>query len=299
MQSTEQTQLSTRHDLAKIDKGKYTKAEWKAIKEQRRQEKALGKLAKLDQEMGLLEQSYSDNPLIKDKNYILCLKHGTKYSAEYVNKLYNMVARNCTLDYEFVCLTDDPKGINENIKILPLPGHLQGWWCKPYMFSKDLPLKGTVLYMDLDVVIADNIDKLFTWQPDRWCTIRDFTRAMRPNWQKYNSSIVRFQVGELNYVWTAYEADRINIEKRLHGDQDWLYEATRNKQATLYPDSWIVSWKWEVRRSKDFKPGGLRGQRQFRIIEHCKPKVETCICVFHGDPNPENCLDPWVVDNWK
>jgi len=152
VQSTEQTQLSTRHDLAKIDKGKYTKAEWKAIKEQRRQEKALGKLAKLDQEMGLLEQSYSDNPLIKDKNYILCLKHGTKYSAEYVNKLYNMVARNCTLDYEFVCLTDDPKGINENIKILPLPGHLQGWWCKPYMFSKDLPLKGTVLYMDLDVV---------------------------------------------------------------------------------------------------------------------------------------------------
>ena len=286
--------------MAKIDKSQYTKEQWKAIKETRKREKALDKLAKLDQESGRLEEAYSDNPLIKDKNYILCLKHGTKYSADYVNKLYNGVKRHCTLDFEFVCLTDDPRGINENVKILPLPGGISGWWCKPYMFSKDLPLKGIVLYMDLDVVIANNIDKLFTYEPNRWCTIRDFTRAMRPKWHKYNSSIVRYRVGELDFVWTEYQKDRINIEKRLHGDQDWLYEVTHAKKAAmLYPDSWIQSWKWEVRKSKEFAPGGIRGKRRLRIIEHCKPRVECCVCVFHGDPNPENCNDPWVIDNWK
>ena len=293
MQNTEQTQLSTRHDLAK----KYIEGE---TKDQRKRRKALERLAKLDQELDLYDVPYSDNPLIKDKNYILCLKHGTKYSADYVNKLYNGVKRHCTLDFEFVCLTDDPRGINENIKILSLPGGISGWWCKPYMFSKDLPLKGVVLYMDLDVVIANNIDKLFTYEPNRWCTIRDFTRAMRPKWHKYNSSIVRYRVGELDFVWTEYQKDRINIEKRLHGDQDWLFEVTHNKKgAMLYPDSWILSWKWEIRKDRTFAPGGMRGQRRMKTIEHVKPRAECCVCVFHGDPNPENCLDPWVVDNWK
>ena len=286
--------------MAKIDKSQYTKEEWKVIKEQRRREKALNELAKLDQESGRLEEAYSDNPLIKDKYYVLCLKHGTKYSADYVNKLYNMIERNCTLDYEFVCLTDDPAGIDPRVKILTLPPGLSGWWCKPYMFSKDLPLKGTVLYMDLDVVVASNIDKLFTYSPGHWCTIRDFTRAMRPKWHKYNSSIVRFNVGQLDFVWTDFEKDHINIQRKYHGDQDYLFDATyKKKRAMLYPDSWILSWKWEVRKDRRFAHGGVRGKRKLATIETVTPRVECCVCVFHGDPNPENCQDPWVVDNWK
>ena len=282
MQNTEQTQRYTRCKLAK----KHIEGE---SKEQRKRRKALEKMAKLDQPTFTNEEKY----------YIVCLKHGTLYSADYVNRLYNMVKRNCTLDYEFVCLTDDPKGIDSNVKILPLPGGIAGWWCKPYMFSKDLPLNGTVLYMDLDVVISSNIDKLITWQPNQWCTIRDFTRVMRPKWQKYNSSVVRFKTGDLDFVWTEYEKNKVEIQKRLHGDQDWLWEATRHKQAMLYPDSWIQSWKWEVRKDKAFKPGGLRGRRTFNKIDNlAKPNIECSICVFHGDPNPEMVQDKWVVDNW-
>lgn len=269
-------------------------------KEQRKSRKALEKLAKLDQELGLYDIPYNANPLIKDKYYVLCLKHGTKYSADYVNRLYNMVKRHCTLDIEFVCLTDDRQGINPNIMILPLPEYLTGWWCKPYMFSNDLPLKGTVLYMDLDVVIADNIDKLFTFEPDRWCTIRDFTRKMRPMWQKYNSSVVRFKTGQLDCYWQKFKADHENVQRAFFGDQDWLYAVTEKEQpAALYPDNWIMSWKWEIRQSRDLQPGGIRGSRKLRTIEHVKPPKECCITVFHGDPNPEHCLDPWVVDNWK
>ena len=293
MQNTEQTQQYTRHDLAK----KYHDGE---TKEQRKQRKALDKLVKHDQELGLYDIPYNANPLIKDKYYVLCLKHGAKYSSEYVNRLYNMVQRNCTLDYEFVCLTENPKDLNPNIKTIPLPGNLQGWWCKPYMFTKSLPLKGTVLYLDLDVVIAGNIDKLFTHAKGHWCTIRDFTRVMRKDWQKYNSSVVRFQVGQLDHVWENFKKDPITIQKRLHGDQDWLYEATRTTPAMLYPDSWIQSWKWEVRKSRTFERGGTRGNRTFEIVEHdAVPRVECCVCVFHGDPNPALVKDKWVVDNWQ
>jgi len=299
VQNTEQIRQYTRHNLAKKYIQGETKEQRKSRKAKEKQSKALDELAKQDQELGLYDVAYSDNPLVKDKNYVLCLKHGTKYSADYVNKLYNMVGRNCTIDYEFVCLTDNPKGINPKVKTLPLPGGVSGWWCKPYIFSKNLPLKGTILYLDLDVVISSNIDKLFTYQPNHWCTIRDFTRAMRPKWHKYNSSVVRYKAGELDFVWTEFEKDKIEIQKRLHGDQDWLFEATRNKQAMLYPDSWILSWKWEVRKSKEFAPGGIKGHRKFKIIENgAKPRVECCVCVFHGDPNPESIEDKWVVDNW-
>lgn len=277
--------------MAKIDKSQYTKEEWRKLKEQRR----LEKLSRTE------EAKPSPVPtLVQEKKYhVLCLKHGTKYSADYVNKLYNMIKRNCTLDFDFWCLTENKKDINPEVKILPLPSGLTGWWCKPYIFSEELPIDGVILYIDLDVVISGNIDKLFTYQSDHWCTVRDFTRAMRPKWQRYNSSVVRFKKGQLHHVWEGFNKDKQNIQRKFFGDQDWLYEATQKTQAALYPDSWILSWKWEVRHSKEFAPGGMKGHKKFKTIEHVTPRVECCICVFHGDPNPHNCEDPWVVKNWK
>jgi len=239
-------------------------------------------------------------PKSVDTNYILCLKHGTKYSADYVNKLYNMVKRNCTLAYTFVCLTDDTTNINPNIITVPIPNYLQGWWCKPYMFSKEIGLTGTILYLDLDLVIASNIDHLFSYEPNRWCTIRDFTRKQRPLWGKYNSSVVRFKTGQLTNVWDLFKNNNKEIERKYHGDQDWLYFVTNEAEpAALFPDSWIQSWKWEIRRTKDFKVGGTKGNRLLRTIEQVTPPEDCCIAVFHGDPNPHNCEDPWVVENWK
>ena len=64
----------------------------------------------------------------QDKKYIICLKWGNKYGPEYVNKMYNMVKRNCTLDYEFICFTEDRNGIDRNIRTEPLPElGLHGW----------------------------------------------------------------------------------------------------------------------------------------------------------------------------
>jgi hypothetical protein len=274
--------------MAKIDKDLYSKEQWKLIREQRRKEKEKEKIQ---------EQVA---PVSIDKNtkrYVLCLKHGDKYSSEYVNILKRMVNRHLTLDYEFVCLTDNSKGLDNDIRVINLPPGLTGWWCKPYMFSRDLPLDGTVLYMDLDVVIAGNLDKLFTWEEQHWCIIRDFTKVMRPKWDRYNSSVIRFRTGQLEHIWKNFAKNRDQIMRRHHGDQDWIYEA--DKTAKLWPDSWIQSWKWQVRKDRTFAPGGVKGNRKLKTIEKVRPSIECCITVFHGDPNPHNCEDPWVVENWK
>jgi len=260
-------------------------------KEQRKARKEKEKaLKEVQQEPSVLPSS--------QRYYILCLKHGTKYSSEYVNRLYNMVKRHCTLDFEFVCLTDDSRELNSLIKVKKLPEDLTGWWCKPYMFSNELGLNGTILYLDLDVVIANNIDKLFKHNPNGWSTIRDFTKVMRPNWDRYNSSAIKFNSGSLNYLWEDFKKNKDLIQKKFFGDQDWLYTAThQSNPATLWPDEWIQSWKWEIRKDRALQ-SGPKGNRKFHKIEDVVPGSECCITVFHGDPNPHNCDDPWVKTNW-
>ena len=278
--------------MAKVDKSQYSKAEWRKIREQRRLDKQKRKEHEADpvfkEHMSLDHKPY----------YVLCVKNGPKYSAEYVNTLARMVERNCTVDYEFVCLTDNPEGIDDNIKVIKLPRQFRTWWAKTYMFSNQLGLKGTILYMDLDVVISGNIDRLFTYSPGNWCIIRDFTRSMRPNWQKYNSSVIRFDYNQLDHLWQDFDKKQNLYERKHYGDQDWLY-AVANPKPQLWPDEWIQSWKWEIRKSRQFAPGGTRGKRRFKDVEDVEPPEECCITVFHGDPNPELVEDPWVVQNWK
>ena len=51
----------------------------------------------------LLKNTAKTFPASKDKN-ILVLKHGQKYSADYVNKMYNMVTANLEYDFNFYCI---------------------------------------------------------------------------------------------------------------------------------------------------------------------------------------------------
>ena len=55
------------------------------------------------------------------QNNVICMKWGDKYSADYVNILFNMVSRNLSIPFRFACFTDDPKGINEQVEVFNLP----------------------------------------------------------------------------------------------------------------------------------------------------------------------------------
>lgn len=231
-------------------------------------------------------------------NYVVCLKHGHKYSSDYVNNLYNMVKRNLTVPFEFVCFTENTTDLLPIIKTLPLPDikDMTGWWYKPMFFNKDLPLKGTILFMDLDVVVFENIDRLFTYKPEKFCIIRDFNRHVRPDWNKMNSSVFRIQTGQHSHVYDDFIYNPAQA-KRLHGDQDWIFLQTKDKEFEFWPDNWIRSYKWEMRGKPDMTFIG--GKRNFKTIGEPVIQQDNCIAVFHGDPNPKECRDPWVVDNWK
>jgi hypothetical protein len=231
-------------------------------------------------------------------NNVICLKYGEKYPPYYVNKLYNMVRRHTTGHVNFHCMTENPSGLDNNINIIPLPQHknLQGWWYKPFVFSQDFPVKGKLLFLDLDIVIIKNVDCFFDHAPTKFCIVRDFTRSMVPNWDRYNSSAFRLDSGTLGYVWSSLIKDT-SVIRRLHGDQDWIFEKVKDN-VEFWPDDWCQSYKWEVRSRAELIGSG-RHRNFATVLAKPKIKSETKILVFHGDPKPEQIKDPIVVDNWQ
>ena len=80
-----------------------------------------------------------------DKN-VICIKWGTKFGPEYVNKLYKMVQKNLSLPHRFVCFTDNAEGIVDGVEIRPLPelndeGIPDRMWKKLTVFNKELTPK--------------------------------------------------------------------------------------------------------------------------------------------------------------
>lgn len=230
--------------------------------------------------------------------WFICLKHGNKYSAEYVNVLYSMFKRNST-DIRFACYTEDTAGINPEIECFDLPAGppgVQGWWYKPLFFGPDLPTQGTLLFCDLDVIIFRDINKFYEYKPGEFCIIRDFHRQYRPDWKKFNSSVFRLESNQYPHVYNMFMKNAANTMRGFKGDQDYL-DLQLGDFAEYWPDEWVQSYKWEMRHRAPLAPTD-HGKD---FIQSSEPTIldETSIAVFHGYPNPHYCKDTWVKENWK
>lgn len=65
---------------------------------------------------------------------MLCVKWGSKYGPEYVNKLYRGIKTNSTIPFKFYCVTDDASGLEEEINVVNIEGGWTGWWGKATLF---------------------------------------------------------------------------------------------------------------------------------------------------------------------
>ena len=87
---------------------------------------------------------------------VICVKFGTKYDSQYVNKLYYDIRAVAKSEFKFYCYTDDRTGIDKEINIIdPLPKPtLKGVWNKLRLFDSQMPFKGKTYFFDLDVKIC-------------------------------------------------------------------------------------------------------------------------------------------------
>lgn len=238
---------------------------------------------------------------------VVCLKWGDKYPAEDVNRLYRMVSKNLQLPFKFYCITENTAGLVPEVEALPIyQPELAGWWHKLSIYRKDFyGLTGTVLFLDLDVVITDSLDELFDYQPGRVCSVRDYGKC---KWGIINSSVVRFEVGQLDYVWQGFLANQQWIVDHMHGDQDWLGRVAPFIE--LYPPDWVVSYKkhCQARGHKLLGIGDwLMRKGWLSPIGESKVPDNAKIVLFHGKPDPIDVVNtpykiwkiaPWIKQYW-
>jgi len=239
------------------------------------------------------------------KKNIVCIKHGDKYSPDYVNKLFHMVERNLSLPYRFICLTENPTGLDAEIEVSPiLTKNLNDSYIKFGLFEKHLhDITGEVLFLDLDMVIINPIDELFLFEPDA-----EFVGQKEWTLDCMGSNIMRFEVGKYPYVIESwYEAVRTkfvveeyfdparNGNKNLYydlnssppeiyrGDQEWVTKQLRehNVHITYYPYEWSLSYKWHVLKET--------------TVDYMNAKIIN----FHGLPKMEDIDIDWVKEHWK
>ncbi|WP_341326025.1 hypothetical protein [Methylotuvimicrobium sp. KM2] len=244
---------------------------------------------------------------------ILCMKWGTQYGADFVNQLYRGVHDNITGDFRFVCLTDDPSGMNDGIEALPLPnielGNAAIWsgWRKLSSLSSQLKeapyhLSGDILFLDIDLLITDSIDVLFDYKPGAFCIIENWTQLGKGIG---NSSVYRYDIDRYQYIFDDFESRYEEIYKTVSNEQVYLTRSVaKTEKVEWWPEEWCRSFKVHALPNRLLQPF---------IPAKLPPACR--VLVFHGHPKPLEALQgvwprgkkskrwirpcPWVSQYWK
>ncbi len=229
-----------------------------------------------------------------DAHTVVCLKWGTQYGAEYVNRLYRGVARHLRGDFRFVCFTEDAHGIVPEVEIrdidsLAAAEHMRRTvWLKLALLHPRAGLTGRCLFLDLDLVILDSLDDFFSY-PGEFVIIRNWIERRKLIFRRRpevgNSSVFRFQAGGIPAPLERYLADPEAVRRGFSTEQAFLTCAVGERKK-YWPEKWVRSFKYHCRPL--FPLNWVRAPR-------LPPTAK--IVAFHGRPNPDEAIVGYT-DKW-
>ena len=229
---------------------------------------------------------------------IVCMKWGTLYGPEYVNRLYGMVRRNLVRPFRFYCISDDFSGIRAEVLLRELPpfevpATARGPWKKLLMFQRELfDIAGKTMFLDLDVVIVGPLDRFFDFS-DKFAVRHEFEKR-KENEPFGNTSMYVFEPGRYPHLFENYLDDPEAVHQQYWTAEQEYVTRTLYREGNLefLPNEWVVSFK-----------------------EHCLPGLPmrwwrtptlprgASILAFHGRPLPEDAIrGEWPLDGkafWK
>jgi hypothetical protein len=230
---------------------------------------------------------------------VICMKWGTLFGPEYVNRLYYGVRRHMSIPFHFVCLTDDATGLDAGIDAKPLPeldvkGSTDLRWRKLTVLSEDLfGLKGPAIFLDLDTVVVGDLAPMFSL-PGKFHICRErllFPKKLRTfrrrllSPRRYraaniegNSSVFRFEIGEFAYVLDRYLRDPAAATRNYRREQDFLTLTVREAgELNYWPDDYCVSFldgcipPWPFNYFRDPLPP--ESARVVVFVNHCSMQM--------------------------
>lgn len=251
---------------------------------------------------------------------VVCTRWLDAFPASYVRLLRNAVRANLARPHRFICVTDNPAGLDPDIEAarmpdmgIPLRYQKKGCWPKLAIFAPDLlPPDEPTLYLDLDMVVRGSIDAFFDrieeqrgfhalreWNPTIWSLM---PLALRPD-RGVQGSILGFIPREQRHLYDRFVSDPAAVFTKYHLDQDYLTEAAVPR--TYWPHSWTTSFKWHC----------VKYWPLSAVFPRIPEPKRARIVVFHGTPRPIDVVPlgdyrwgtsrkfghgpvPWVRDYW-
>jgi hypothetical protein len=192
---------------------------------------------------------------------IVCLKWGNKFDHTFVNRLYTMCKKNFSVPFSFTCYTDNEDNIRKEVQCISMdPSYqLEKWWWKLLLFKT--PPDDITIYLDLDIVIQNNIDHFIEYvQDDKLTTVKsywkDFPDQVQPFPPEYdmdlNSSVIIWK-DDLSSIWEEFIQDPDYYMVKYMGIDSYLYFNFKDKLEWI-PERQVYSRihgknKWETNRA--------------------------------------------------
>ena len=236
---------------------------------------------------------------------VVCVKWGTLYNYDYVNRLYSMVKKNLTAEFEFYCITEDSSNIIKEVTCIQSPIEwVKNQWYKETMFLKNTIPERITLYLDLDIVIVSSLDPLIpkNENDENWYMSRDFLKRNIPT---FHGAVMVFNP-KYWYDFFDYFKNKINsgYEMKRGNEQPLIatYHLTRNyRNFKIYPNEYIWSYKYGYTRQNI-------NVENSHIYSGFKPHEKGIICSFHGWPKIHQVLEleyinqnttKWIRESWN
>ena len=177
------------------------------------------------------------------------------YNPDYVSKFYRSLKRNCTLPFEFICISDT-KDIEADV-ILPYNhyGDVKKHWHKLKFFSPQFGNQkpgDDIIVMDIDQIIVNNIDDLIGWP------VKENEFVTYGQWWsegiKTNGGFYKFKSGSLKFVWDTFIENPEHyqliawkkgiVSAPYYGEQNFVNNEVRKQNVKFMttPEEWTCKY---------------------------------------------------------
>ncbi len=246
---------------------------------------------------------------------VVCIKWGTLFGPEYVNRLYSGVRRQLARPIRFFCMTEHAGGLHPDIAVLPLPtepfhdamtaalavANRQGAMRKVSLFRPGLLPDGPVLGFDLDVVITGPLDEILTHAPNKVAMRRDWVEARRGR-PTGHGSVFRYDPALHPWLFDRIAADpAAEVAKARGSEQRYTSTLAQEQDAFAYlPDDQVVSFKHDCLGLPPVNY--LRAPRlpaNARVVcFHGRPKMPEAVTGYRGSLLRWSRPCAWLQEHW-
>lgn len=218
------------------------------------------------------------------------------FSPATVNTLRAMVARHYPDPHRFICVTDEPDGIDPRVEILPdwhdfedVPSphgaHQPSCYRRLRLFHPDAAqwFGDRFVSLDLDMVIMGDLRSL-------WNRANNFIAWGDTNPRTfYNGSMMLLSAGARPNVWTTFDPRTSPAEARAAGqfgsDQGWISHCLGRGEAKWTTADGVFSYRNHILKNQTrHLPAGAK------------------VVIFHGSVDPWSAKAqqlPWVRQHYR